>query len=83
MGERRIARMVAQFLIGVLVVVAVAEVWSGASQISQIAYGSNANPVLDSAFDFPVRYATVGVVAGWQLLWCGRCWSRSSSRNTD
>lgn len=42
----------------------VAEVWAGADYISDTAFGTNANPILDSAFDFPVRYATVGVLAG-------------------
>ena len=51
---------------------AVAEVWSGATQISNTVYGSNLNPILDSAFDFPVRYATVGVVAAEESGWSGR-----------
>ncbi len=42
----------------------VAEVWGGAGFIEDAAFGTNANPVLNSAFDFPVRYATVGVLAG-------------------
>ena len=51
---------------------AVAEVWSGADYISQVAYGTNANPTLDSAFDFPVRYATVGVLAAEESGWSDR-----------
>ena len=42
----------------------VAEVWSGYEFISDAAFGSDANPVLHSAFDFPVRYATMQVLAG-------------------
>ncbi len=51
---------------------AVAEIWKGANDISQLAFGTNANPILDSAFDFPVRYATVGVLAGEESGWSGR-----------
>lgn len=50
----------------------VAEVWDGADYISNTAFGTNANPILDSAFDFPVRYATVGVLAGEESGWSGR-----------
>jgi len=50
----------------------VAEVWSGADYISSTAFGTNANPILDSAFDFPVRYATVGVLAAEENGWSGR-----------
>ncbi len=50
----------------------VAEVWSGADYISSTAFGTNDNPILDSAFDFPVRYATVGVLAGEESGWSGR-----------
>ncbi len=50
----------------------VAEVWSGADYISDTAFGTNANPILDSAFDFPVRYATVGVLAGEENGLSGR-----------
>jgi glycosidase len=50
----------------------VAEVWSGADYISEAAFGTDANPILDSAFDFPVRYATVGVLAGEESGLSGR-----------
>jgi glycosidase len=40
----------------------VAELWRPAGQITDEGYGTNANPVLYSAFDFPVRYGIVGVV---------------------
>lgn len=50
----------------------VAEVWSGSDYIAETAYGTDANPVLESAFDFPVRYATVGVIAGEEGSLTGR-----------
>ncbi len=50
----------------------VAEDWSGAQTIANRAFGTNANPILDSAFDFPVRYATVGVLAAEENGWSGR-----------
>ena len=51
----------------------VSEIFSGnANYIASVAYGSDANPVLDSAFDFPVRYATVGVLAGEESGLSGR-----------
>jgi glycosidase len=50
----------------------VAEVWSGADYIQEAAFGTNANPALPSAFDFPVRYATVGVLAGEENGLSGR-----------
>ena len=50
----------------------VAEDWSDAQTISNRVYGTNANPVLDSGFDFPVRYATVGVLAAEENGWSGR-----------
>ncbi len=42
----------------------VAEDWSDANTIANRAFGSDTNPILHSAFDFPVRYAIVGVLAG-------------------
>lgn len=51
---------------------AVAEVLAGAPTISQVAYGTDENPILDSAFDFPVRYATVGVLAAEESGLSGR-----------
>jgi pullulanase len=50
----------------------VAEVWSGADYIADAAFGSDASPVLHSAFDFPVRYGVVGVVAGEESGFSGR-----------
>ena len=41
----------------------VAEDWNNSPTIANQTYGTNANPILDSAFDFMVRYATVGVLA--------------------
>src|SRR5262249_30963659 len=41
----------------------VAEVWSGESDIASAAYGSTAAPALESAFDFPMRYRLVQVLA--------------------
>ncbi|MGD9637100.1 MAG: alpha-amylase family protein, partial [Pirellulales bacterium] len=49
-----------------------AEIWNGADYIQQTAYGTDANPILASAFDFPVRYATVGVIAGEENGLSGR-----------
>lgn len=42
----------------------VAEVFAGADDIARDAFGSALAPILDSAFDFPLRWATVGVLAG-------------------
>ena len=42
----------------------VAEVFDAADRIQDDAFGPANDPALDSAFDFPVRYATVGVLAG-------------------
>jgi glycosidase len=50
----------------------VAEMWGGADWIADVAYGSDSLPVLHSAFDFPVRYGIVGVVAGEESGWSGR-----------
>jgi glycosidase len=50
----------------------VAEIWKSAPEITNDAYGSDANPTLHSAFDFPVRYAIVGVVAGEESELSGR-----------
>lgn len=50
----------------------VAEIWGGANDIADDAFGTNANPALASAFDFPVRYATVGVIAGEESGLSGR-----------
>jgi len=41
----------------------VAEVFSGADDIAAQALGGEADPTLDAAFDFPLRWATVGVLA--------------------
>jgi glycosidase len=40
----------------------VAELWRTAGEIADEGYGTEANPALYSAFDFPVRYGIVGVV---------------------
>jgi glycosidase len=50
----------------------VAEMWGGADWIADVAYGSDSQPVLHSAFDFPVRYGVVGVVAGEESGLTGR-----------
>jgi pullulanase len=50
----------------------VAEDWSDASTIENRTYGTDANPILNSAFDFPVRYAVVGVLAGEESGLSGR-----------
>lgn len=50
----------------------VAEIWADSNYITQTAYGTDANPVLESAFDFPVRYATLGVIAGEENGLTGR-----------
>jgi glycosidase len=50
----------------------VAEDWSDAWTIAGRTFGSDANPILHSAFDFPVRYAIVGVVAGEESELSGR-----------
>jgi glycosidase len=42
----------------------VAEIFDAADRIRDDAFGPASDPALDSAFDFPVRYATVGVLAG-------------------
>lgn len=42
----------------------VAEIFADANRIRNEAFGPATDPALDSAFDFPVRYATVGVLAG-------------------
>ena len=42
----------------------VAEIFADANRIRDEAFGPASDPALDSAFDFPVRYATVGVLAG-------------------
>ena len=41
----------------------VAEIFSGAEDIASQALGSAVAPALDAAFDFPLRWATVGVLA--------------------
>jgi glycosidase len=41
----------------------VAEIFSGAEAIAEQALGSAEQPALDAAFDFPLRWATVGVLA--------------------
>lgn len=41
----------------------VAEIWKGENDIAAEAYGSEDNPALCSAFDFPVRYAVVQALA--------------------
>ncbi|NOH79146.1 glycosidase [Vibrio sp. RE86] len=41
----------------------VAEVWAGENRIIETAYGSNEQPTLCSAFDFPVRYRLVETLA--------------------
>ena len=50
----------------------VAEDWSDAQTIANRTYGTDADPVLYSAFDFPVRYAIVGVVASEESGFSGR-----------
>lgn len=50
----------------------VAEDWSASQTIADRTFGSDANPILHSAFDFPVRYATVGVLAGEENGLSGR-----------
>jgi glycosidase len=50
----------------------VAEDWSDAWTIAGRTLGPDPNPILHSAFDFPVRYAIVGVVAGEENGWSGR-----------
>jgi hypothetical protein len=50
----------------------VAEDWSDAGTIANRTFGSDSNPILHSAFDFPVRYATVGVIAGEENGLTGR-----------
>lgn len=42
----------------------VSEIFAGADDIQAQAFGPANNPALDSAFDFPLRWATVGVLAG-------------------
>jgi glycosidase len=41
----------------------VAEIWRGENDIASGAYGSNASPALNSAFDFPGRYRLVQTLA--------------------
>lgn len=50
----------------------VAEDWSDANTIANRTFGPDSNPILHSAFDFPVRYAVVGVVAGEESGLTGR-----------
>jgi glycosidase len=50
----------------------VAEIWSGAEYIQETAFGTDANPAVHSAFDFPVRYGVVGSIAGEESGWSGR-----------
>ncbi len=50
----------------------VAEIFSGADDIAEQALGSDENPTLNSAFDFPLRYATVGVLAAEESGLSGR-----------
>lgn len=50
----------------------VAETWKDASTIASVTFGPDSNPILHSAFDFPVRYAVVGVVAGEESGLTGR-----------
>ncbi|MCA9259245.1 MAG: hypothetical protein KDA61_08600 [Planctomycetales bacterium] len=51
----------------------VSEIFSGdARDIVATAYGTDASPALTSAFDFPLRYATVGVLAGEESGSSGR-----------
>jgi hypothetical protein len=50
----------------------VAEDWSDAGTIANRTFGPAANPILHSAFDFPVRYAVVGVLAGEESGLSGR-----------
>ncbi|NCO46896.1 MAG: DUF3372 domain-containing protein, partial [Vibrio sp.] len=41
----------------------VGEVWQGADDITLTAYGSDANPALSSAFNFPLRYGVMQALA--------------------
>lgn len=50
----------------------VAEIFSGADDIVTQALGTEAEPALDSAFDFPLRWATVGVLAAEENGLSGR-----------
>lgn len=50
----------------------VAEIFSGAEDIAAQAFGQEQAPTLDSAFDFPLRWATVGVLAGEESGLSGR-----------
>jgi len=50
----------------------VAEIFSGAEDIAAQALGAAPEPALDSAFDFPLRWATVGVLAGEENGLSGR-----------
>jgi len=54
----------------------VAEDWSDAGTIANRTFGPEANPILHSAFDFPVRYAIVGVLAGEESGFSGRTQSK-------
>jgi len=50
----------------------VAEIFSGAEAIAAQALGTADQPALDSAFDFPLRWATVGVLAAEENGLTGR-----------
>jgi len=50
----------------------VAEIFSGAEDIAGQALGSGTDPALDSAFDFPLRWASVGVLAAEENGFTGR-----------
>jgi glycosidase len=50
----------------------VAEDWSDANTIANRTFGPDANPILHSAFDFPMRYAIVGTIAGEESGLTGR-----------
>ena len=50
----------------------VAEVFSGAEAITEQALGTDQDPILSSAFDFPLRWATVGVLAAEESGLTGR-----------
>ncbi len=50
----------------------VAEIFGGAEEIAAQAFGPEEAPALDAAFDFPLRWATVGVLAGEESGLSGR-----------
>src|SRR3954451_1194483 len=50
----------------------VAEDWSDSGTIANRGFAPAQNPILHSAFDFPVRYAVVGVLAGEESGLSGR-----------